>query len=382
MTAGADCPALKYLAAALAALALAMAATAVRAQQSQVSVNQDCIAFAFSPDGQRIAYAVRRISRVKRELIEHDDIEEVSASGGHGRQLMDGAKMFEAGAKAAPFSYTIHSLRYSPDGRRLTVELYAQAFTLRTEPGHGKNAKPTQVVVPSGKGAEMTLLLDADGKEIKIAATGKSTLENAFDATWLASGATVAYLTEPKNGTLYGLASLDPSTGKATPLMPAHGYLAVAWDPARNAAVAIEPSDQPNRPPSLVRIDLLGQTEQALAPIDDYASHLTLSPDGAKVAYFADGQTLVIRDAANPARSARITVPMGRFEWAPDDAHLLLKRGPDEQTDQLLWVGVADGQFGQVLHGLIYHDFHVSPNGRSVAVTEPGSHALRVFPLP
>lgn len=364
----------------LAMLALAMAATG-RAQQSRVSVNADCLAFAFSPDGQRIVYATRHISRVQKEIIEHDDIEEVSTSSGHKRMLAGGEKLFDTGPHAAPFSYTVDSLRFGPGGGRLTVELYAQAYTMRTEPGHGKKAKPRQVVVRSGRGAEMTLLLDADGKKVTIGGTGKNTIDNAFNATWLANGATVVYLTEPKNGTLYGLASLDVVTGKTTPLMPKHGYVTLAWDAAHNAAVAIEPSEEPNGATRLVRINLLDRTESILALIDDYAAQLTLSPDGTKIGYFADGQTLVIRDVANAAHPAHITVPMGRFEWAADNAHVLLKRGPDKQTDQLLWVNVANGQFAPVVHGLIYHDFHLSPDGQAVAVTEPGSHALRLLPL-
>jgi hypothetical protein len=44
-------------------------------------------------------------------------------------------------------------------------------------------------------------------------------------------------------------------------------------------------------------------------------------------------------------------------------------------------VGLYDGSFTPALHGLEYHAFAISPNGESIAVTEPGKEILRVYPL-
>jgi hypothetical protein len=44
-------------------------------------------------------------------------------------------------------------------------------------------------------------------------------------------------------------------------------------------------------------------------------------------------------------------------------------------------VGLYDGQFEPLLHDLEFHDYQISPDGRSVAVTEPGKRALLVYGL-
>ena len=60
---------------------------------------------------------------------------------------------------------------------------------------------------------------------------------------------------------------------------------------------------------------------------------------------------------------------------------MLLKRGPADKSGELIWVGLYDGTFVPALHGLEYHDFQISPNGESIAVTQPGKEVLRVYPL-
>jgi hypothetical protein len=58
-----------------------------------------------------------------------------------------------------------------------------------------------------------------------------------------------------------------------------------------------------------------------------------------------------------------------------------LKRGPDERSNDLVWVGIADGSFTSVLHDLGFSDFQIMPDGTSIAVTDPGKRILKVFPL-
>jgi hypothetical protein len=59
----------------------------------------------------------------------------------------------------------------------------------------------------------------------------------------------------------------------------------------------------------------------------------------------------------------------------------LLKRGDPQKSARLTWVGLYDGQFEPILHDLEFHDYQISPDGRSVAVTEPGKRALLVYGL-
>jgi hypothetical protein len=72
---------------------------------------------------------------------------------------------------------------------------------------------------------------------------------------------------------------------------------------------------------------------------------------------------------------------MGVFGWSHDERRILLKRGPAEKSGELIWVGLYDGTFVPALRGLEYHAFAISPNGESIAVTEPGKEVLRVYPL-
>jgi hypothetical protein len=44
-------------------------------------------------------------------------------------------------------------------------------------------------------------------------------------------------------------------------------------------------------------------------------------------------------------------------------------------------VGIYDGTFKSVLHGLEFHDFEIAPDGRTLAVTDPGKRILKVYPL-
>jgi hypothetical protein len=362
----------------LAALALAAALAPPSAdaqQQARFTVKDDCTVFAFSPDSGRIVYAARRVSRDQHLLVEHDDIWEVSIDG-HKKRLVEGKKLVKS---PVPFSYIIKAIRIGPDGNHMTVEMDTRYLT--PPPRRGRPA-PEERPAGKVKGGELTDLMDGQGKEIDIHGVKNSAIPNAVNATWLADGQTVVYMTAAPDSLLYSLASVRPASGVGGPVMKDHYYVAVAWDAAHNAAAAIERDKTLSGPIQLVWIDLVHQTERTLATLDAFAGQLTVSPSGKQIAYFHDGNTIEVRPVAEPTKVTRVKVPFGYYKWSPDDAHLLLKRGPRDQSDQLIWIDIASGNYRNVLDELIYSNFALSPDGRWVAVTEPGERVLKLFPAP
>jgi hypothetical protein len=358
-----------------AALAAALAALPARAQQqAKFTVNDDCTVFTFSPDGRRIVYAARRISSEHQLLIQHDDIWQVSIDG-HKKRLVEGKKLVKS---PVPFSYVIKDIRVGPDGNHMTVEMDTRYLT---PPRRGRSAEEDQ---PAGKvkGGVLTDLMDGEGKEINIQGIKNSAIPNAVNATWLADGQTVVFMTAAPDSLLYSLASVRPASGVVGPVMKDHYYVTVAWDAAHNAAAAIERDKTLSGPIQLVWIDLVHQTERTLATLDAYAGQLTVSPSGREIAYFHDGNTIEVRPVSNPEKVTRVQVPFGHYKWSPDDAHLMLKRGPTGQSDQIIWIDIASGKYRNVLDDLIYSNFALSPDGHWVAVTEPGKRVLKLFPAP
>jgi hypothetical protein len=359
---------------ALAAI-LAITVLPALAQQARLTVDDDCIAFAFSPSGNRIVYAARhisdeRVARGKKMLVEHDDIWEVNLDG-HKKRLVDGKKLVTS---PVPVSFQIEAIRIAPDDQHMTIQMITR--TLVPAPRGESGGR-----VRSG---ELTDLMNGEGKEINIEGTSpkNSAIFGATNAAWLADGQTVVYVTQPKNSLLFTLHYVRPLGGTSGPIMPDHLYAAVAWSPAHDAGAAIERDKDLRGPIRLVWIDLVHKTERTLATLKSFTGHLTVSPSGKQIAYFSNGDTIAIRSVSDPARVTSFHVPYGRYEWSADDSHLLLKRGPSDQTNQLVWISLPSGQFRDVFHGLIYHDFHVSPDGRWVGLTEPGKQVLKLFPTP
>lgn len=328
----------------------------------RVTVDDDCPAFAFAPDNNRILYAVRHVYSQHRIELQRDDIWEVTLDGKK-RRLVNGEKLVQGNA---PFSYAIQVIRMSPDGGRMTVEMLTSAMI----DAQGNTRE-----------GELSDLMDANGKEIKIRGAD-SAIDGALEAAWLADGVTVVYLREAvKPKLLYTIESVRPAGGRGAPLFEGHTFTAIAWDARRNSAIAIERDRSLAGPIQLVALDLLHQTRRELATLDGFLGHLTISPSGSKVAYFHDGDTLEIRDLVAPDRAVRVPMAFGRYEWAPDERRLLLKRGPDHQSAELFWVNLPDGRLEPLLHSLIFRDFQISPDGHWLAVTAPGKRRLFVYPL-
>jgi hypothetical protein len=328
-----------------------------------LTIDEDCAAFEFAPDG-RIAYAVRHLMKTKHYDLERDDIW-VTSPDGKRKRIVEGEKLVKS---STPYSYAIHAISWSPDSHRLAVEMLTD-----------------QVIDEKGTTREGQLvdLMDDEGKEINIAGTKNSALENAYQAVWLGDGQTVAYLEEVvKPKLLFGISTVRPAGGRGGSILEGHTFTAVSWDAKHNSAVAIERDRSLTGPIKLVQFDLIRQSVKDVAVLDGFIGQLVLSPSATKVAYFHDGNTLEVRDLSSPGQAARVTAAFGRYEWAPDEKRVLLKRGATNKSSDLIWVHIPGGNFDPVLHDLLFRDFSISADGRWLGVTQPGKRILMVYPLP
>lgn len=344
-----------------------------------MTVDDECTALAFAPDG-RIAYSARHLLKARRYEMQRDDIWLVGADGKR-KRILNGEKLVRS---SAPFSYTVGALRWSPDGHSLTAELLTMQVT-DLERGDTRDGV-------------LTLLLDGSGKEIRIAGAD-SVIPEAINGAWLADGVTVVYMAEavqPK--LLYSIHSVRPVAGRGGALFADRVFVAAAWNAKQNTGVAVERDRSLSGPPRLVKLDLMRETVQEIATLDGFAGGLTLSPSGTRVAYYRDHETLEIRDLAAPARFVRLRVIFGLYQWEPGERRILLKRSSEHKSADLVWFdvpaladppapasaaasGVLEPSFTPALHALSFRDFELSPDGRFLAVIQPGKRNLLVYLL-
>jgi hypothetical protein len=324
-----------------------------------LTMEHDCQAFAIANDN-KIVCSVPHLKRIKKIIISRDDVW-LATPNGHEKQIIEGDKFMPV---PPPSSYTVDSLAWSPDGQRMTMNMTTQHPSSEDEPAGG---------------AKVIALIDTEGHEIKVEGSQTRFIENAVNGTWLADAATVVYLTGIGP---YQITRVRPSDGRTTPLFAGHTFDAVAWDARNNRAFALGQNLSLLGREALVELDLLRETVKEVARIDTYQGELSVSPSGKKIAFFGDGDTLEVRDLANPSKAIRVRAGFGRFQWSRDERSVLLKRGPVDKSNDLVWVGLYDGSFVPALHGLEFHAFAIAPDGGSVAVTQPGKGVLKVYPLP
>lgn len=383
-----QCP-LRYVLLSTLAVALVGSFLFVREARGQASplqtIEQEVVAMAYAPDG-RLVYAVRRIIRGRRIEQRRDDIF-LLAGEEKPKRIVDGERLVRSGL---PFSYAVQSIRWSPDGTRLTVELLAAVIP-------GKSLEEMNLNFERGVIEEfaMTVLLDQAGKEIKIQG-GDSVIPRAINATWLADGVTVAFVTErEKPSLLLSMGTVRPAGGRGGGIFDNSAFSAVAWDSRRNIGVAVERDPALRAKPRLVLLDILKQTSRELAELDAYLGQVSISPSGARVAYFRDYETMEIRDIADPRKISRVKVAYGDYAWGADDETILMKRALERKKGDLYWIRVpapaplpasgapepADAKAHSILSGLGFRDFALSADGKRVAVTEPGKRNLLIYSL-
>ncbi len=342
-------------------------------------IDEDCQAFDIAPDNS-IVYAVSHIKGVKRLVIEHDDIW-VASGPGKARKIVEAEKFMPI---PPPQGFRVDSLAWSPDSQRIAMNMTLQL----PPPGwDDKNNKKKGDLDDSENepplagigGGRALALLGADGHEIKVAGSKTRFIEGAVDGTWLGDGTSVVYLT---GGPPYTITRVRPSDGQSTVLFGGHSFNMVIWDAKRNRAFAVGDNLSLHGHLTLVQLDLLKETVTEIAEIDNYQSSLSLSPSGTKIGYFEDGDTIDVIDLLHPTDAAlRVRVGFGRFGWSRDEKRILLKRGPFDRSNILMWVGLYDGTFASILHDLQFHDFEIAPDGQTIAVTIPGKRVLKIYAL-
>jgi hypothetical protein len=344
-------------------------------------IDEDCQAFDIAPDNS-IVYAVSHIKGVKRLVIEHDDIW-VSSGPGKSRKIVEADKFMPI---PPPQGFRVDSLAWSPDSQRIamnmTLQLPPPGWDDKNNKKKGDLGDSNDDNLPplAGIGGGRALaLLGADGHEIKVAGSKTRFIEGAFDGTWLADGTSVVYLT---GGPPYTITRVRPSDGQSTVLFGGHTFNMVIWDAKRNRAFAVGDNLSLHGHLTLVQLDLLHETVTEITEIDNYQSSLSLSPSGTKIGYFEDGDTIDVIDLLHPSdKPVLVRAGFGRFGWSRDEKRVLLKRGPDDRSNILLWVGLYDDSFASILHDLQFRDFQIAPDGQTIAVTIPGKRVLKVYSL-
>jgi dipeptidyl aminopeptidase/acylaminoacyl peptidase len=340
-----------------------------------LNIDEDISAFAFAPDG-RIVYSVRRNFHTKQYDLERDDIW-LQEAGGKRRRLLQGEKFLRGNT---PFTYTIDSFRWSPNGRLILAQLFT-----------------TSVVDDRGttQDSMMTLALEDNGKEIR--GGEDSLLKDAYDACWLVDNATIVYLTEiVKPRVLFSFKYVNITAGPSGYVFEGRTFLDAYPIPRTNVAIGVERDRNLTGPPRLQRLELLAQDDRELATLDGYEGGISVSPSAKKVAYFIDREVLEVRDLTEPSKFARLRTGLGTFQWSPDETRILLKRAPEKKSGDLVWIEIpaltahtakdAEPPVTQpalvpILHDLTFRDFAITPDGK-LAVVALGKRNLLVFPLP
>jgi dipeptidyl aminopeptidase/acylaminoacyl peptidase len=336
------------------------------------TIDEDITAFSFAPDG-RIVFAVNRPFKTKQYDLEHDDIW-MQDAGGKRRKIFIGEKF----QRAAPFTYSVDSFRWSPNGHLILAELF------------------TASVDESGKtvDAPMTLVLDESGKEVKMGE--ENVIKDASKATWLQDNATVIFFTEVLKPKVLFSFHYTNRSGAPGLVFEGRTFLDAVPVPGSNYDYAVERDKNLSGPPRLQKLEMLSQDDKEIATLDGYEGGLALSPSGTKIAYYIDKEVIEIRDLTGPNRFARVRAGYGVFRWAPDETRILLKRSVEKKSGDLVWIPIpplvaqaagAEIDVAQptpvpILRGLTFREFAFSPDGKFIGVIVPGRRNLAVYPVP
>ncbi len=360
-----------------AAVILWAGAPAAKAQDNpKMTIDEDCQAFDISANNE-IVFAVPKLKRIKKLIIERDEIN-VATGPGKGKRLVNVDKFMPP---QPPSGYVVNTLAWAPDGKHVAASITLQEPPPDYHPHvkkKGEEDRSDDADVFSVGGRKAVALFDGDGNEVKVAGSKDRFIQDATNATWLADGQTVVYLSLAPP---YTITRVRPSDGQAAQLFEGHTFDTVIWDASRNRAFAVSSNLSLRGRLTILELDLVHEAVTEIATIDSFNGSLAVSKSGKKIGFFEDGDTIEVIDIANPSKRVKMNAGLGVFQWGSDDRRVLLKRGPPDQSNDLVWVGLYDDSFTPVLHDLEFHDFQIAPDGESLAVTVPGKRVLKVFSL-
>jgi hypothetical protein len=333
--------------------------TAVAQEKPKFVIEEDCSHFSVAPDN-KIVFVVQRQKRMKKIVIQRDDIWVASPSGSK-RRIVEGEKFMPA---PPPLSFQVDSISWSPDSRLLAADITFQKAAV------DEDSSPTTT-----KGIA---LFDENGGEIHVAGSKDRFIEEAGNATWLADGQTIVYVT---GGGPFQIVRMKVSQGKAVTLFEGHTFDGITWDAKHNQAYAIGRNLSLSGRDVLVQLDLLNEGVREMTRIPEFQGKLTIAPSGNRVGYFVNADTIEVRELTHPNQPLKTRAGFGRFQFGLDENRVLLKRGPDEKSGNLVWVGLTDGSFRPILHDLLVSAFQIAPDGQTIVIAEPGKHILKGYPL-
>ncbi|MFZ0821632.1 MAG: hypothetical protein WAM91_16325 [Candidatus Acidiferrales bacterium] len=355
-------------------LAFSICSPGPRAQSPSDEINLECTAIAFAPDG-RLAFSTRHVYTMRSFEIQRDDIW-VREKDGRTHKIVNGERLVQGQFAYGPFSYAINKIRWSPDGQRLTAEL----FSSRLVRGGGTHDEHD------------LLLISQEGKEIKFHG-GDSIIPDALDGTWLSDGLTIGYLAQSaKSSVMFSVGVAHVDRGRGGVLYEARPFSAISWNAKRDSALAIDLGSNLNGTPQLVLLNLAKEDHTPIIVLENFHGGLSFSPSGDKAAYFVGSDVLEVRDIAHPNLVARAHALFGPIVWAPDESRLLIKEGLEREDGQLFWVtlpatsAAADAPVAAApaqpeLGGKLVRDFALSPDGHTLAVILPGSRHVHIFDM-
>jgi hypothetical protein len=358
----------------------ALAAHVFAQEEALFTVAENVSAFAIAPDD-TIAYAVPHLKRFDKILIERDEVWLSSAKGKEHR-ILDPDKFMPT---PPPTTYVIQSLAWSPDGQKLSMAMVTKAYPWSPKVKGKKkgqlddddldNTYDDNAPTPASSSGNVMALIDQGGGEIKVANSKTRFIEGALSGTWLKDGKTFVYT----NGSSQ-LERVTPDDGKSAAMFAGKRFEAIVWDSPRDRAFAIG-EGMVGGHMALWQLDLAHEAPTEIARVDDYKGSLTVSPLGDAIGFYRDGDTIEILMLSNPAKPIIQKTGPGRFEFDRDDRRILLKRGPVDKSNDLVWVRLDDGNYTPILHDLVYKDFHIAPDGNSLGVIEVGRDLLKIYPL-
>ncbi|HXW54473.1 MAG TPA: hypothetical protein VEJ67_01905 [Candidatus Cybelea sp.] len=344
------------------------------------SVGADASNFAVSQNN-RLVFSVPHLKRIKKTVIERDTIA-IADFRGREKPIVDPDKFMPA---PPPVSYVVSQLDWSPDGRHIaaTMTVIPSEVGEREDDDSDsredqRDREASQKLRLPPNGTRVVCLLDDDGHEVRVAGSKTRFIEQASQGAWLADNQTAVYLSGVGP---YKIVRVNPYSGNTSTLFEGKIFDSVAWDPPRNQAFVVGRSLSISGRTALVELDLMRETVRELARLPEFQGQLTVSASGRKVGYFVDGDTIEVRDVANPENAVRVQTGPGKFEFSPDDRRILLKRGPADKSGDLVWVGLGDNSWVPILHDLEFHDFQIAPDGNALVVIDPGKGMLRVYPI-
>ncbi len=294
------------------------------AEIKQVAVfDQDVQAFAISQDN-HVVYAVERMKRIKKLIVEHDDFW-VGDVDGKKKKIIDGDKFTPVpsspdeepsdpgDAKHPPLphqhSYQVDTLTWSPDSKRIVVKMDTSELA-QPRGSIVQQLDEQQTVRPN----TILYLMDAEGREISIAGSKTATLSDAFNAAWLADGQTLVYLSKTTGG-LSQINALRPADGKKRVLFDGFTFAAVAWDTKRNQAFAIEQNTRLVGPPKIMQLDLVAERVTELGTAGGVRGVSDGGAFGSEDCIFQGWRHAGSARCGGSARPVVVRVAIGEFQW-------------------------------------------------------------------